>query len=264
VGGKRPALGGSLFSATASSAPPEYQAILTLQASATKAEALATPAAAKANTEYDKQIDPSNPTPTPLSMHASRLNALFQTLASAEGAVAESIKARKALVEGVEKILAKNKEVLAKEESQMLELNSRKTDMFSQMQAVEAEIMRGIAERPDIESITPIGTPKVLPVSNDINAPVGGQLGELAEPEAFALVQSINDGVQRNGNGNGFGDSDLNTNSPHSRERPTTVDTQDEPRSKKVKVAVVPASGYAEFQGDGMELDADVEALLGA
>jgi regulator of Ty1 transposition protein 103 len=257
-GGKRPALGGSLFSATASSAPPEYQAILTLQGSASKAEAIATPATTKANAEYDTLVDPSAPTPTPLSVHASRLNALFQTLASAEGAVAESIKARKALVEGVEKILAKNKEVLAIEESQMLELNIRKTDIFSKMQLVEAEIMQGIAERPDVESITPVGTPKVLAVSSTPGDAPGAQPEGLTEPEPFALAYHA---------GNGFGnnsDASLTSILPQSRERPMTTDVRDEPKPKKAKIAVLPAADYAEFEGDGVELDADVEALLEA
>jgi regulator of Ty1 transposition protein 103 len=253
-GGKRPALGGSLFSATASSAPPEYQAILTLQASTSKAEALATPAATKANSEYDTLADPSAATPMPLSVHASRLNALFQTLASAEGAVAESIKARKALVEGVEKILAKNKEVLAIEESQMLELNIRKTDIFSKMQAVEAEIMQGISERPDVESITPVGTPKVLAVTS---AP-GLQPRGLTEPDPLALAHPSGNGFGNNG------DAGLTSILPQSRERPPTTDAQDEPKPKKAKIAILPAADYAEFEGDGVELDADVEALLEA
>jgi len=178
-GGKRPALGGSLFSAAASSAPPEYQAILTSQASITKSEVLAKPAVTNSNDEYYKQIDPSIPSPPP-PVHAARLSALLKTLANAEGAVADSIKARKALVEGLEKILAKNKEEMTKEESQLYELNSRKTEIEAKKREVEESIMRGLQDqgsnggqelepqRPDaepltppmppIESITPIGT----------------------------------------------------------------------------------------------------------
>jgi regulator of Ty1 transposition protein 103 len=261
VGGKRPALGGSLFSATASSAPPEYQAILTLQATTTKSEAQAQPAATKANTEYDKQIDLSTPVPTPLSMHASQLNSLFQTLANAEGAVAESIKARKALVAGVEKILAKNKEVLSKEEAQLLELNMRKTDIFSKMQAVEAEITRGVSERPDVESITPVGTPQVLAVSTTPGASGGGQAEALAEPVPLALEQVADNGISSDEIDAGY----ANTTDflPGLRKSPTDIDHQDGPMSKKVKVSAIPHREIAEFEGDGMELDADVEALLG-
>lgn len=156
----------------------------------------ATGAASSANLEYDRLTDPDTASPTP-PVHAARLSSLLRSLASAEGAVSESIKARRALVEGLEKLLQTNKAALPSEESQHLELVTRKTAIEAKKREVEDGIMRGLSaepstpvhgspsldsnangkgihndsvsvepERPDIEALTPPPMESLTPVGS--------------------------------------------------------------------------------------------------
>ena len=140
--GRKTLLGGSLSSS--SSAPPELQPLVSLQIAITKATATTTNATQTADTEYNKLTDPSKAVPTP-PVHAARLSALLKSLASAEGAVNESIKARKALLGAMEKLVETNKAALAKEESQQYELTSRKATIEAKKREVEDGIMRGLS-----------------------------------------------------------------------------------------------------------------------
>lgn len=79
----------------------------------------------------------------------------MKSLASAEGAVSESIKARKALLEGLEKLLEANKASLRSEESQHYELTSRKTTIEAKKREVEDGIMRGLSAEDDSFAIPP-------------------------------------------------------------------------------------------------------------
>lgn len=195
--GKKPLLSRSLFSnSSGTSAPLELQPIVPLQIAVSKAVVAATGAASTANLEYDKLTDPNTPTPTP-PVHAARLSSLLRSLASAEGAVSESIKARRALVEGLEKLLQTNKTALASEETQHFELVTRKTAIEAKKREVEDGIMRGLSaepsppvhgspgldstangkgihhdptsvepERPDIEALTPPPMESLTPVGS--------------------------------------------------------------------------------------------------
>lgn len=146
--------------------------------------ATTTSAVPSADTEYDKLTDPSKPTPTP-PVHAARLSALVKSLASAEGAVSESIKARRGLIEGLEKIIETNRLTLTTEETLKETLTTRKNVIESKKRDVEDGIMRGLSadstpaphgsplagsssrtngnpstphedlERPDVEELTP-------------------------------------------------------------------------------------------------------------
>jgi regulator of Ty1 transposition protein 103 len=158
---------------------------VSLQIAVSKAVATTTSAVPSADTEYDKLTDPSKPTPTP-PVHAARLSALVKSLASAEGAVSESIKARRGLIEGLEKIIETNRLILSTEETLNQTLTSRKNIIESKKREVEDGIMRGLSadstpaphgsplagsssrtngnnpstphedlERPDIEELTP-------------------------------------------------------------------------------------------------------------
>lgn len=195
--GKKPLLGGSLFSnSTGPSAPLELQPMVPLQIAVSKAAVAVTVAASTANLEFDKLTDPNTPTPTP-PVHAARLSSLLRSLASAEGAVSESIKARRALVEGLEQLVQTNKTALASEESQHFELVTRKTTIEAKKREVEDGIMRGLSaepsppvhgnpgldstpngegtrhdstsvepERPDIEALTPPPMESLTPVGS--------------------------------------------------------------------------------------------------
>ncbi|KAL6716824.1 hypothetical protein ACLMJK_004736 [Lecanora helva] len=145
AGKKKSLLGGSLFSSSSGpSAPPEIQPIVSLQIAVTKAAASTTSAVPTAESEYEKLTDPSKPTPTP-PVHAARLSALVKNLANAEGAVAESIKARRNLIEGLEKLMKNNTTALAAEEAQKESLTSRKNAMETKKREVEDGIMRGLS-----------------------------------------------------------------------------------------------------------------------
>jgi len=151
-----------------------------------------------ANQDYDKLTDPNTPTPS-APVHAARLNGLLKTLANAEGAVAESIKARRELIEGLEKILDTNKATLTIEETQLDLLSSRRAEIDAKKKEVEDSIMRGFAtnsnpgtpvgpdgspannnqspitpapepDRPEVEALTPPGYPSDPPtVVPDLN-----------------------------------------------------------------------------------------------
>ena len=143
--GKKPLIGGSLFSSSSGpSAPPEIQPLVTLQIAVSKAVATTTSAVPTADSEYDKLTDPSKPTPTP-PVHAARLSALLKNLANAEGAVSESIKARRGLLDGLERIIETNRSALATEEGQKETLTTRKTAIESKKREVEDGIMRGLS-----------------------------------------------------------------------------------------------------------------------
>lgn len=140
-----------------------------------------------ANQDYDKLTDPTSVSPS-APVHAARLNGLLKTLANAEGAVAESIKARKLLIEGLEKILDTNRASLAADEAQVAELSNRRIEIDNKKRDVEENIMRGFStssnpgtptlaenspgtqhspvtpapepDRPEVEALTPPGYPK--------------------------------------------------------------------------------------------------------
>ena len=127
---------------SSSSAPPEIRPLVPLQIAVNKATATSTNATQIANSEYEKLTDPTKTLPTP-PVHAARITALLKNLASAEGAVSEGIKARKALLEAMEKLVEASKAALGQEESQHYELVSRKTTMEAKKRDIEDGIMRG-------------------------------------------------------------------------------------------------------------------------
>lgn len=193
-------MGGSLFSSSSGpSAPSEIQPLVPLQTALSKAAATTANAVPTADNEYEKLTDPSKSVPTP-PVYAARLSALLKNLASAEGAVSESIKARRALLEGLNSIVESNKISLAAEEAQYAELVIRKNAIEAKKRDVEDGIMRGLSaestpvspfdprlngkslspgesgsaepERPDVEeltpppeSATPTGSPGGFPIT---------------------------------------------------------------------------------------------------
>ncbi|CAD6564945.1 MAG: hypothetical protein ASARMPREDX12_004520 [Alectoria sarmentosa] len=142
---KKPLLGGSLFSGSSGpSAPSEIEPLVPLQIAVSKAAATTLSALPTADSEYDKLTDPSKPTPTP-PVHAARLSALLKNLANAEGAVSESIKARRGLIAGLESIIETNRTALASEEAQKETLMTRKNVIEAKKREVEDGIMRGLS-----------------------------------------------------------------------------------------------------------------------
>lgn len=183
---RKPALGGSLFSG--SSIPPELSSVAPLATTLQKAELTAKPHVASANQDYEKRTNP-NAAVLSAPMQAAALAALVKTLAVAEGAVAESIKARQALVSGLEKLLETNKAKLEQDEALVSDLTTRKDAIESRKREVEAAILKGLSAAetnkisaaplpvattspdegrpqieeftpPPMESFTPVGSPQ--------------------------------------------------------------------------------------------------------
>lgn len=138
-------LAGSLFSSAAgSAAPAELQPVVTLQLAVSKANATSMPATSTASTEFDKLTDPEKPAPAP-PVYAARLSALLKSLSSAESAVAESIKTRQDLIDGLEKLLATNRAALDSDKAQISELQERRQATEQKKRDVEDAIMRGVS-----------------------------------------------------------------------------------------------------------------------
>ncbi|OAG02728.1 DUF618-domain-containing protein [Paraphaeosphaeria sporulosa] len=176
-------LGGSLFSG--SSIPPDLKAVEPFATALQKADLAARPLLTTANQGWEKITNPNAPIPTP-PIHAAALGALVRDLAKAENAVADSIKARQALVSGLEKLLETNRTKLAEEATHVSEIKVRKATIETRMREVEAAIMSGLAEtsngasaplpsfaqvsssheRPDVEALTPPPVESFTPVGS--------------------------------------------------------------------------------------------------
>lgn len=131
-----------------------------LQIAVSKALASANSATSAADIEYEKHSDPRKANPKP-PVHAARLSALLKSLANAEGAVSESIKARQALIGGLEKILETNRIAIAAEEKQLNEYTFRKSIVGAKKLEVEEGIMNGLSAEPSpVGSHTPAFEPK--------------------------------------------------------------------------------------------------------
>lgn len=195
-------LGGSLFSASSSSnVPTEIAPLVPLQQALSKAAISRGATVTKANTDYGVLNDGTQALPTPPVL-AARLSALVKTLAAAEDAVAESLKTRRALIEGLEKLIKTNNEELVKEEHQHQDIAAKREAMTRRRHDVEDQIMRGLAtnepvERPEVESFTPPpedhasttppGMPPTIPaqVDGNIEMPPPGAEPALPGMEGF-------------------------------------------------------------------------------
>lgn len=180
--------GGSIFSSNPNATPSELAPLVAPQQTLSKLVLSTKTSLNAANQDYEKLTDPKATVPS-APVHAARLNGLLKTLANAEGAVAESIKARSLLIEGLEKILETNRDALKAEEKQLGELTNRKTEIDNKKKDVEDSIMRGFAsnsnpstpagaadgspgqyhspvtpgaepDRPEVEALTPPGYPQ--------------------------------------------------------------------------------------------------------
>ncbi|KAI9887142.1 MAG: hypothetical protein M1823_001049 [Watsoniomyces obsoletus] len=186
---KKPLLGPSLMAGGSSTpTPAELQPLVPLQTGLSRLATGKASVVADANDEYTKLMDPSAQ-PLPMPVQAARLSGLLRSLATAEGAVAESIKARRALIEGLEKMLERNRASLLGEENEVANLTQRKAIVENKKREVEDGIMRGLAdesegtngassssmmpghdapglhiktelEEPPVEALTPIGSPR--------------------------------------------------------------------------------------------------------
>ncbi|RAK88430.1 DUF618 domain protein [Aspergillus costaricaensis CBS 115574] len=269
--GKKPLLGGSLFSSSSGSTPSELQPLVPLQVAVSKATVASTASATAANAEYDKMHDPNTPLPTP-PVHAARLSQLLKALANAESSVSEVIKSRTALIEGLEKLLATNRSALSKEQSMVAQLTDRKSETEATKREVEDGIMRGLSAEnspainhgdagpegepisrpevealtpPPVEAITPVGSPKQAAQDSDFSAvpPQPQILGGFTLPGFGNPADSSLSAAGFPTAGLGEHQTD-GSNGLHAKRRKVTHEEED----------------YAQFAGG--DLDADVAELL--
>ncbi len=158
--------GGSIFGpSTSSSVPSELSSIIAPQQALSKRLFSTKTALSSANSEFEKLLNPATSPPAP-PVYAARLNGLLKTLATAEGAVAECVKARKQLIVALEELLTTNRAAVEKDEKNLEELASRKTVVETKKQEVELSIMRELANNSNEQSHgdAPAGSP--LPSQN--------------------------------------------------------------------------------------------------
>jgi regulator of Ty1 transposition protein 103 len=171
--GRKPALGGSLFSS--STVPAELTPVAPLATSVNKADLTSKPAVGAANQEYEKVTSPDYAIPS-APVHAAGLSTLVKKLAVAEGAVAESIKARQALITGLEALLASQKHKLSGDHAAAADLKTRKDAIESRKRAVEDAILQGLSA---IETNRISAAP--LPVAPAPGSPAAQQKPEIED-----------------------------------------------------------------------------------
>lgn len=170
-------LGGSLFGGSGGNVPPELETAAKFQTSLSKADISVKPLTEKADEEYAKMTDPDTPIPT-APLHAAKLSALMKQLASAEGALEASIKARRELVAELERIVESNRESLSADEARLTVATERKEEIEAKKREVEDNIMRGLSTPTSPDNPTPEpfdkarnGTAGKRNASNEIERP---------------------------------------------------------------------------------------------
>ncbi|KAI0598137.1 RNA polymerase II-binding domain-containing protein [Biscogniauxia sp. FL1348] len=172
-------LGGSIFGAA--SFPQELSPLVTPQQNVTKLLLNTKTAVNSANQEYDKLMGPSSTVPS-APVYAARLSGLLKTLAQAEGAVEQCVKARRELVSELQKILDANRTALISDEDQLESFVQRKMQAEEKKTEVERAIMAGLPndepyipgngfneqpapepDRPEVEALTPPSMEPELP-----------------------------------------------------------------------------------------------------
>ncbi|CAG7927067.1 unnamed protein product [Penicillium olsonii] len=266
---KKQTLGGSFFKDPSSgSTPSELQPLVPLQVALSKAAVSAGSSNTTATAEFDKLHDPNDAQPT-LPVHAARLSQLLKSLANAENSVSEVIKSRRALIDGLEKMLQTNRAELSKEENIAADLTKKKASADAKKHEVEDAIMRGLANedtstspdngandgsaRPEVEALTPPPVEAITPVGSpqpekqgirrgpfteeaDDDAPGWANMGSMPD-----MGETATDGPSLpvvNGNGNDF-------------------DVANGPKRRKISHG---EEDYAAFAGG--DLDPDLAALL--
>lgn len=154
--------------------PSEVAPIVTAHQQVAKLSAPLKATISSADQEYQKQADPSVPIPS-APVFAARLNGLLKTLANAENAVAECVKAREGLITGLETLLEANRAALEQDKAASSTLSGRRVEIEEKKQQVELAIMQALGstenhgtssegdlvnsanepDRPEMEALTP-------------------------------------------------------------------------------------------------------------
>ncbi|KAI1280136.1 RNA polymerase II-binding domain-containing protein [Xylaria sp. FL0933] len=171
-GSTKAGLGGSIFGAT-SSFPAELNPLVAPQQNVTKVSLSTAPVIKSANTDYNSLMAPGSTVPS-APVYAARLSGLLKTLAQAEGAVEQSVKARRELVDQLQRLLDSNRNALIADENELENVMQKKIKVEEEKEAVERAIMAGLPndepyptgsfqddqpaaepDRPEVEALTP-------------------------------------------------------------------------------------------------------------
>ncbi|ETI28082.1 hypothetical protein G647_00531 [Cladophialophora carrionii CBS 160.54] len=278
-GKKKTLMGQSLFgssSSTGGGLPKELETLAPLQIEVTKQTIAARPAIDAAQNEYMKLNEPGAVLPSP-PVHAARLSSLIKSLAAAESSVSASIKARKALIADLERILEINKSALAKDDETYLTLDSRKASTEAKKREVEDAIIRGLtsAEASSATSTITIGPdagthttpPGPGPETDTDNAPHSTSTGAFLS-ERPEIEQLTDDEGDYNNNTNtspttGMFDQDPPAPAPAPASAPTSAPSTTPPPVRNPALAAALAE-FSASSGAGLPLglDADYSAFL--
>ncbi|KAI0157305.1 RNA polymerase II-binding domain-containing protein [Xylariaceae sp. FL1272] len=165
--------GGSIFASASSSTPSELTPLVKPQQNISKLIFSTKTAVKSANADYDALMGPGISAPS-APVYAARLNGLLKTLAQAEVAVEQCVKARRDLVNELQKILDTNRTALIAEENDMETFMEKKSKVEDKKTEVERAIMAGLPndepyvtgnnehepameepDAPEIEALTP-------------------------------------------------------------------------------------------------------------
>lgn len=162
------------FSSHVTSIPPELSSILTLHCNVETTNFSAKSRIDTADNDFERLQGNISPFPS-APVYAARLNGLIHSLAAAENAVVESIKARRTLIKELEKLLASHTDLLGVEQTKLNTLLRRKVEMENRKRDTEKAIIRTLPgqhkedgpldgltqslicdlERPEMEELTP-------------------------------------------------------------------------------------------------------------
>ncbi|KIW73458.1 hypothetical protein, variant [Phialophora macrospora] len=268
-GKKKTLMGQSLFgssSSTGGGLPKELETLAPLQIEVTKQTIAARPAIDAAQSEYTKLNDPGAVLPSP-PVHAARLSSLIKSLAAAESSVSASIKARKALIADLERILEINKSALAKDDETYLTLDSRKVSTEAKKREVEDAIIRGLtsAEASSATSTAAISadtgahiSPPGLDTETNKSPPMTTTTGTVLSerPEIEQLTDDEDD--YTTATTTGMFDQDVPAPAP----APTSPSASGPPPVRNPAIAAALAEFSASGAGLNLGLDADYSAFL--
>ncbi|KAL2759262.1 hypothetical protein ACRALDRAFT_2033869 [Sodiomyces alcalophilus JCM 7366] len=162
------------FGPNTGSIPPELSRLLTLYCAVETTRLPSKSSTYTADNDW-ASLQGDGPSLSSAPVYAARLNGLIRSLATAEGAVMESIKARMTLIEELEQLLGSHRNILATDEAQVATLARRKAEIEGKKRDVEMAIIRtfpsqdkqnvslddftrsSLAEpaRPEMEELTP-------------------------------------------------------------------------------------------------------------
>ncbi|OTA67662.1 DUF618-domain-containing protein [Hypoxylon sp. EC38] len=212
-GSAKAGLGGSIFKSGASSIPAELVPLAAPQQNVTKLLLSTKAAVNSANQEYDKLLGPNSMAPS-APVYAARLSGLLRTLAQAEGAVDQCVKARRELVNALQKVLDTNRNALIAEENQLETFVTRRMEVEEKKNEVERAIMAGLPddepylshdahdqpdpepERPEVEALTPPPAETDLPEQTDSLGNAELNEAPIQQPKAHSMETTPGLGLQ--------------------------------------------------------------------